>query len=187
NVPFGACTATASPEKLKKIHEGMSFHATGISILKPTNRANLFYGVRPIEGNGLGHKDLEFLIPKAKPGQILNISLIPKTLLYIDNKQDAPKIADELRLLLPLELRVRPIRPTAWNGDPRSQAEVIKTGKSRIMIATSAWGLGINDKDVERVIQWGIRRLDNLDTLVQRFGRCARDPNKQGVCILFTE
>jgi len=55
------------------------------------------------------------------------------------------------------------------------------------MIATSAWGLGINDIGVERVIQWGVKRLDNLDTLVQRFGRCARDPTKQGPCLLFTE
>ncbi|RPB23672.1 hypothetical protein L211DRAFT_880924, partial [Terfezia boudieri ATCC MYA-4762] len=53
-IPFGACTATALPEKLKKIHEGMGFHTSGISILEPTNRPNLFYGVRLIEGNGFG-------------------------------------------------------------------------------------------------------------------------------------
>lgn len=62
-----------------------------------------------------------------------------------------------------------------------------KANKCQIMIATSAWGLGINDIGVERVIQWGVKRLDNLDTLVQRFGRCARDPTKQGPCLLFTE
>ena len=61
------------------------------------------------------------------------------------------------------------------------------TGKARIMIATSAWGMGINDRGVERVIQWSITHLDNLDTLIQRFGRCARDIQMQGLCLLFTE
>lgn len=206
-IPFDACTATASLEKLKKIHQGMGLHASAISILEPTNRPNLFYGVRSIEGNGLGQKDLEFLIPKVQVGETLETSLIPKTLVYIDHKQDAPKIADEIRLLLPSDLRTRPPRPMVWNGDPRSQAEIIvcvyhvemsstmknmviedwKAGKSRIMIASSACGLSINDKEVERIIQWGVKRLDNLDTLKQRYGHCARDSGKQGLCLLFTE
>ncbi|RPB23673.1 hypothetical protein L211DRAFT_774997, partial [Terfezia boudieri ATCC MYA-4762] len=135
--------------------------------------------------------DLEFLIPKVQLGETFDISLIPKTLVYIDHKQDAPKIADEIQLLLPSNLRARPplcvfhaeISPTMKN----MVIQDWKAGKSRIMIASSAWGLGINDKDVERVIQWGVKRLDNLDALVQRFGRCARDPSIQGVCLLFTE
>ena len=55
------------------------------------------------------------------------------------------------------------------------------------MITTSAWGMGINDGNVERVIQWQVKHLDNLDTLVQRFGRCACRIDLQGICLLFTE
>ncbi|RPB27277.1 hypothetical protein L211DRAFT_619500 [Terfezia boudieri ATCC MYA-4762] len=136
-IPFGACTATAFSKKLKKIHEGMGFH---------------------------GKKTF---IPTVQLGETFDISLIPKMLVYIDHKQDAPKIADEIRLLLPPNLCTRPPRPTVWNGNPRSQVEVIvcifhaeisptmkniviqdwKAGKSRIRIASSAWGLGINEKD----------------------------------------
>ncbi|RPB27276.1 hypothetical protein L211DRAFT_619499 [Terfezia boudieri ATCC MYA-4762] len=89
-------------------------------------------------------------------------------LVYIDHKQDAPKIADEIRLLLPPNLYTRPPRPTVWNSNPRSQVEEVivcifhaeisptmkniviqdwKAGKSRIRIASSAWGPGINEKD----------------------------------------
>lgn len=44
------------------------------------------------------------------------------------------------------------------------------------MIATSAWGMGIGDPDIERVIQWGDKRLENLYTVIQRFRRAGRNP-----------
>ena len=47
--------------------------------------------------------------------------------------------------------------------------------------------MGIDDQHVQRVIQWKAKSLGNLDTLIQRFGRCARDPNIQGLCILYYE
>lgn len=46
--------------------------------------------------------------------------------------------------------------------------------------------MGIDDRHVERVIQWKAKPLNNLDTLMQRFGRCARD-NTQGLCLLYYE
>ncbi|KAF8418733.1 hypothetical protein EV426DRAFT_539315 [Tirmania nivea] len=86
---------------------------------------------------------------------------------------------------------MRPPKPKVWDGDPRSPTEQLittyhatlsdtmkriiesdwKAGRARIMISTSAWGMGIDDPDVERVIQWGVRHLKNLDTVMQRFGR----------------
>ncbi|RPB18405.1 hypothetical protein L211DRAFT_764423, partial [Terfezia boudieri ATCC MYA-4762] len=60
-------------------------------------------------------------------------------------------------------------------------------GDTRIMVATSAWGMGINDSHVERVIQWRVGAIPTLDTLIQHFGRCARNPLLQGVCIAFVE
>jgi len=54
-----------------------------------------------------------------------------------------------------------------------------KEGSTRIIVATSAWGMGINNSFVERVIQWKIAKLESLDTLMQSFGRCARDSSIQ--------
>ena len=205
-VPFGACTATASPEKLKKIREGLAISDLAISILEPTNRPNLYYGVRVIEGSGFGEQDLDFLIPNLNVDD-QDFTQILKTIIYVDQKPLAPKVANALRVLLPKSTRVRPKRPTVWDGDLRSVAEKVvsiyhsdvsktmkglvtqdwRSGQSRIMVATSAWGMGIDDVGIERIIQWGAKRLDNLDTLIQRFGRCARNPETQGVCVLFTE
>ena len=91
---------------------------------------------------------------------------------------------------------MRPPRPSMWDGDPRSESEKIvvlyhgglssvmkkytqndwREGKTRILVATSAWGMGVNDSHVERVLQWRCKNLECLDTLIQRFGRCARNP-----------
>ena len=132
---------------------------------------------------------------------------IPKTIIYVDIKDLVPQVATVIRNKLPSELRLRPPRPTQWDQDPRSSAERMisvyhadisdtmkhiiqedwRNGHARIMIATSAWGLGVNDPSVERIIQWEAGKLTNLDTLIQHFGRCARNPNLQGICLLFTE
>lgn len=47
---------------------------------------------------------------------------------------------------------------------------------------TSTWGIGI---DNQRMTQWRVKDLGDLDTLYQRLGSCARDAYLQGVCILF--
>ena len=222
-MPFGACTATATPSRHKEIRGGLGFdESRALMIIEKINRPNLFFGVRVIEGSGLGDKDLLFLIPENFG--MSDACKIPKTIIYIDQKKIAPKIAAILRNLLPADMRVRPPRPKVWNGDPRSPSEVMiptyhgsisetmkgmiviptyhgsisetmkgmieedwKAGRARIMIASSAWGMGVDDPDVERVIQWGVKKLENLDTVVQRFGRAGRNPGVQGACFLFTE
>lgn len=47
--------------------------------------------------------------------------------------------------------------------------------------------MGIDDSFVERVIQWKAKTQDNLDTLIQRFGRYARNLQLQGLCLLHYE
>ena len=125
----------------------------------------------------------------------------------MDHKPTAHKIAFYLQSLLPEITHNRPELERRWDFDPRSRSERIitpyhatlsstmkeyiradwRSGKSRILVATSAWGMGIDDPNVERVIQWKAKPLTNLDTLIQRFGRCARNPTLQGVCILYYE
>lgn len=157
-MPFAACTATATPDKHQRIRAGLGFdEGKALLILEGVNRPNLFFAVRIIEGGGYGDVDLNFLIPPNL--DLLSVQWIPKTLIYIDNKKHAPKLAVILRSLLTPEFRVHPPRPDVWDGDPRTPAECLvvtyhatvsdtmrrlieadwKSGKARIMIASSAW------------------------------------------------
>jgi hypothetical protein len=134
---------------------------------------------------------------------------IPPTIIFVNNKQNALQISQTLQRRLPNALQVRPPLPTDVQAghDVRSQAEKIiamfyadhsqtlkqltfeqfQSGECRILVATDAFGVGMDIINIQRVIQWGVAGLDNIDTLIQRFGRCARDQSVQGMCILYYE
>lgn len=215
-VPFGACTATCPPEKMLRLRASLGIPKKAIGIIEGVDRPNLFYGVRPIQGTGMtGEKDLDFLIPpQAYNPETANpvpydYSKIPLTIVYVNSKLVGHAVAEQLRMLLPNKSNRVPKLDylPQWDWDGRSQAQKVvavyhaslspsmkayiqahwRDGTTRILVATSAWGMGINDRKVERVIQWRVKDLDNLDSLYQRFGRCARSPEIQGLCLLFTE
>lgn len=58
---------------------------------------------------------------------------------------------------------------TIKHSEVRSIEEHWRNGVTRILVATSAWGMGINDRRVEMVVQWRVKDLGNLVTLYQRF------------------
>lgn len=206
-VPFGACTATAPPNKLLRIRQGLGIAVNALSLIEPINRANLFFGATVIKGGADGQGDLDWLIPHSNKGRDYNQSEIPPTIIYVDSKPLAHKIAIYLQSLLPPITFNRPILENRWNFDPRSRSERVVAvyhallshtmkeytradwgaGFTRVLVATSAWGMGIDNPFVQRVIQWKAKELENLNTLIQRFGRCARGPCIQGVCMLYYE
>ena len=55
------------------------------------------------------------------------------------------------------------------------------------MVASSAWGMGIDNPGLEHVARWGVKRLENLDTVIPRFGRAGRSLEVQGACFPFAE
>ena len=47
NVPFGACTATCTPDKMTRIRKCLAIRRDAIVIVEGVDRPNLFYGVQP--------------------------------------------------------------------------------------------------------------------------------------------
>ena len=56
-----------------------------------------------------------------------------------------------------------------------------------VLVSISAWGMEIHDTHIERVIQWKAKMVVCLNTLIQRWGRCARDPKIHGMCLFFVK
>lgn len=63
--------------------------------------------------------------------------------------------------------------------------DISQTSRHRIIIATDAMGMGINNPDVRRVVQW--RQPDRMGTLFQRAGRAARGQGIYGEFIWLIE
>lgn len=186
NILFLTFTATATTTKLAQIKDALCFRAgCSITIRETVNRKNLFYGVKEISGQGDEQQDLDFLIPIWG----IAIDTIALTIIYCDKIEECLQVAKYLRRRLDRSYRRRPRIDNPLltaTTDVRSVAEKTiavyfsdlsdrlkdyiqrdwRNGTTRILVSTSAWGMGIDDAHVLRVIQWKVSRLNCLDTLV---------------------
>ena len=83
------------------------------------------------------------------------------------------------------------IRALPFNGkmdatDKIKNQNAFMSGEVQVIVATSAFGMGVDKKDVGLVVHYNIS--DSLENYVQEAGRAGRDPQMQAECfVLFTD
>ncbi|TVY80885.1 ATP-dependent DNA helicase hus2/rqh1 [Lachnellula suecica] len=172
-VPFIALTATAT-ENVKAdciINLGMA----GCEEYKQSfNRPNLTYEVRPKKGKGStkemvdGISDLILTKYKDQSG-----------IIYFMSKQNCEDLAEQLR--------TKGIKAHHFHADldPSLKASVQQdwqAGKWQVVVATVAFGMGIDKADVRFVIHASIPK--SLEGYYQETGRAGRDGKPSG-CYLY--
>ncbi|HKO76443.1 MAG TPA: RecQ family ATP-dependent DNA helicase, partial [Flavobacterium sp.] len=105
------------------------------------------------------------------------------TIIYVSRTKRAKKLAERLK--------EDGFNARAFHGKMESQEKIENqdafiSGGVQIMVATSAFGMGVDKKDVGIVIHYDIS--DSLENYVQEAGRAGRDENITADCyVLFNE
>jgi ATP-dependent DNA helicase RecQ len=187
-IPVSCFTATAKPEVLKDIKEYFS-NNLGISLkefIASSARSNLEYRAVEVKDN---KEKYEQLIK-----ELLNIGKSP-TIIYIpQNARECKELREKLNVeirLQPLDLVIEPfyskIDDEIESGKRvgRNKSEILNDfieNKIDIVIATTAFGMGIDKPDIQTVIHY--EQSDSLEAYLQESGRGARDERLRAQCIV---
>ncbi|MBO0950221.1 RecQ family ATP-dependent DNA helicase [Fibrella forsythiae] len=169
NVPTVALTASATPDVQREIVEKLDFR-TGYKVFRQTfARANLSYSAMLEEG---------------KETRLLKIlTNVPGTgIVYVRSRRQTQQIAEWL-----VKQGISADFYHAGLSTPeRSQKqEDWINNKTRVIVSTNAFGMGIDKPDVRVVIH--LDPPDTLEAYYQEAGRAGRDGQKAYAVLLYTE
>lgn len=166
---------------------------TGTKLIRrQIDRPNVYLARRRIS-NQSSFDDLNFIIPN----YACDIRLIPKTMIFVDSRPMVCALTDYLLNRLALAwVRSAAERPppedvvadysTILSNERRLHVlDKFREGSCRVIACTDAAGMGIDIRDVQRVIQWKATSILSLTSYFQRAGRAGRDPSCHSVAIMF--
>lgn len=167
-VPVLALTATATPAVVKDIQARLHFREENVFRMS-FERKNLAYIVRNTEN---------------KTGELLHIlrRMPGSAIIYVRNRRRTKEITELLHneditadfYHAGLDNATKDIRQQRW-----------QTGESRVMVATNAFGMGIDKPDVRIVIHLDLP--DSIEAYFQEAGRAGRDGQKAYAVILYAK
>ena len=167
-IPVLALTATATPEVVKDIQARLDFREENVFRMS-FERKNLAYIVRQTD-----NKTQELLhILRKIPGSAI---------IYVRNRRRTKEITELLVneditadfYHAGLDNAVKDLRQKRW-----------QSGEVRVMVATNAFGMGIDKPDVRIVLHLDLP--DSLEAYFQEAGRAGRDGEKAYAVILYTK
>lgn len=168
-VPVLALTATATPEVVKDIQTKLGFREDSRIFRMSFERKNLAYIVRNTES-----KQEELL-------HILN-SVSGSAIVYTRNRKRTREVAE---LLVNNEITAT-FYHAGLNNDVKNQRQKSwLSGESRVMVATNAFGMGIDKPDVRLVIH--VDLPDSPEAYFQEAGRAGRDGQKAYAVLLYAK
>ena len=174
-VPILALTATATPDVVDDIQERLAFREKNV-LRKSFLRANLNYVVR--QTNKKAYEIVHIL--NKVPGSAI---------VYVRNRQRAQELAAYLQekglsanfYHAGLSSKERTAKQEAWRAYPHPLPK--GKGVTRVMVATNAFGMGIDKLDVRMVIHHDLP--DTIEAYFQEAGRAGRDEQRAFAVLLY--
>jgi ATP-dependent DNA helicase RecQ len=165
-VPVLALTATATPEVVSDIQEKLAFKEAQV-FQSSFSRPNLAYIVRASE---------------AKEDQLIDIlQKVPGSgVVYVRNRRRTKEIA---QLLQKKRISADFYHAGLTPDERSSKQDAWVAGRTRIMVSTNAFGMGIDKPDVRTVVH--LELPDSLEAYFQEAGRAGRDGQKSFAVLLY--
>ncbi|KAA6329946.1 ATP-dependent DNA helicase RecQ [termite gut metagenome] len=168
NVPVLALTATATPAVIKDIQEKLQFKRENVFRMS-FERENLAYSVCKLE-----NKTAELL-------RILN-EIRGSAIIYVCNRQKTKEVAE---LLIHENITAAFYHAGLTNDVKDLRQKQWQEGNCRVMVATNAFGMGIDKPDVRLVIHLDVP--NSIEAYFQEAGRAGRDGEKAYAIILYSD
>ena len=166
DVPVLALTASATPRVVEDIMDNLQFSTPNI-IRNSFARPNLSYAVRHVED---------------KEEQLLRIinNVEGSGIIYLRSREGCEKLTENL---INQGISVSYYHAGLPHAEREIRQEEWIEGNVRIMVATNAFGMGIDKADVRFVIHY--TECDSLESYYQEAGRAGRD-GKRSYAVLLT-
>lgn len=174
-IPVSCFTATAKQKVVQDICDYFK-HWLGTDLqlfASSASRTNLHYSVIHVDSDGNKYNLLRSLVEQADCPTIIYVSRTKRT------RELAQKLTRDGISALP------------YNGKMDADEKIhnqdaFMSDKVRIIVATSAFGMGVDKNDVGLVIHYDIS--DSLENYVQEAGRAGRDPHLNAKCyVLYSD
>ncbi len=158
-----ACTATATEQVADEIVGRLGLREPHV-LRAGFDRPNLSFDVVALEGPG----------SKARKRMLLAMALsdpsMRPAIVYCGTRRDVEDVSEQLRLENLLAVGYHAGMP----ADERAAAQHrFMTGDAEIVVATNAFGMGVDKADVRAVVHWAIPT--SVEAYYQEVGRAGRD------------
>lgn len=168
-IPVSCFTATAKQKVIQDICDYFK-QTLGLNLelfASAASRTNLRYSVVHTETDDDKYSKLREFVAEYNCPTIIYVSRTKRT------KELAAKLTRDGYKALPFNGKMD-------SEEKIANQEYFMNGKVRIIVATSAFGMGVDKKDVGLVVHYDIS--DSLENYVQEAGRAGRDPSLDAQC-----